>query len=251
MGAGFVPVPKELETPFPKADGFLFGFCVFAYPGNGSQLSFLPEIRVGEAKFPLVVLPAEYTPSMPPGGPADPTDRSGAAQGTAACWARPKPGGSNPMHFSGDGILTAGHVAMTISALAGMTPKNAYSVAGFAIDAAVMGPDPVPASAKPLAIGPSVVGGSVDVHTLGGSFTPATVLLDFQPSTYFGKNCPHRAIIDRAFASGDSGSLARDSGGGDGIGIYIGNVHPPGGSTYGACQLLEQVTMEFDIDVFL
>jgi hypothetical protein len=155
------------------------------------------------------------------------------------------------MHFSGDGILTAGHVAMTISAVAGMTPGNVYSVAGFAIDAAVMGPAPAPATARPLAIGPSVVGALVDVHTLGGGSTPATVLLDFQPTTYFGKNCPHRAIIDRGFARGDSGSLARDSGGGDGIGIYIGDVHPPGGSTRGACQLLEQATKEFDIDLFL
>lgn len=140
---------------------------------------------------------------------------------------------------------------MTVSAVAGMTQGSVYSVAGFAIDAAVMGPDPAPAATPLLAVGPSVVGASVDVYTQAGGFAPATVLLDFQPSGYFGKNCPHRAIIDRRFAPGDSGSLARDSLAGEGIGIYIGNVHPAGGPTQGACQLLEQVTTEFDIDLFL
>jgi len=251
MGAGFVRAPQELETPFPMAEGFLFGFCVFAAPEQRAQPGFLPPLRVGEALFPLLVLPAEYAPRMPPGGPADPTDGWGTAQGTAACWARPKAAVPNPMGLSGDGILTAGHVAMTVSAVAGMTPGNVYAVAGFAIDAAVMGPAPAPATAAPLAIGPSVVGASVDVYTQGGGFAPATVLLDFQPSGYFGKNCPHRAIIDRGFAPGDSGSLARDSRVGDGIGIYIGDVHPAGGPTQGACQLLEQVTMEFGIDLFL
>jgi hypothetical protein len=251
MGAGFVRVPEELETTFATVDGYLFGFCVFATPAQRARPSFLPPLHLEGARFPVLVLPAEYTPHVPPGGPPDPTDRSGTAQGAAACWARPQAGGPNPMGLSGDGILTAGHVAMTVSAIAGMTPGRVYSVAGFAIDAAVMGPALAPAAAVPLAIGPSVVGASVHVYTQGGSFAPATVLLDFQPSGYFGKNCPHRAIIDRGFAPGDSGSLARDSSSGDGIGIYLGDVHPAGVPTQGACQLLEQVTTEFGIDLFL
>lgn len=251
MGAGFMRVPNGLETPFPREDGFLFGFCVFAAPAPEARPRFLPNLLVGEREFPLLVLPTEYTSHMPSGRPADPTDSSGTVKGTATCWARPKPGGPNPMGLLGDGILTAGHVAMTVTAVRGMTPRNVYSVVGFAIDAAVMGPDPAPATATLLAIGPSAVGASVDVYTQSGSFARATVLLDFQPSGYFGKNCPHRAIIDRGFTPGDSGSLARDSWAGDGIGIYIGDAHSPGGLVHGACQLLEQVTREFDIDLFL
>lgn len=251
MGAGFARVPEGLEAPVPAEYGFLFGFCVFTAPGHEARPGFLPPLRVGEALFPLLVVPAQYAPRMPRGGPADPTDSLGVAQGTAACWARAKPGGPNPMGLTGDGIPTAGHVAMTISAVAGMTPGVVHAVSGFAIDAAVMCPAPAPSSASALAVGPSVVGASVDVYTLAGGFTPATVLLDFQPAGYFGKNCPHRAIIDRGFVPGDSGSLARDSQTGDGIGIYIGDVHPAGAPTQGACQLLGQVTAEFDIDLFL
>lgn len=69
MGAGFVRVPNGLEVPVPTADGFLFGFCVFAAPGQGARPAFLPPLRVGEVSFPLLVLPAEYAPRMPFGGP--------------------------------------------------------------------------------------------------------------------------------------------------------------------------------------
>jgi len=251
MGAGFVRVPPALYCPFPKADDFIFGFCVFADPKRAGEPAFLPPLNVADEYFPLLVLPAGYTPHMPPLGPPDPTDSTGIVRGTAACWARAKPGGPNPTGLSGDGILTAGHVAMSVSAVPGMTPGAVHAVAGFAIDAAVLAPETAPSQALKLAIGPSVVGASVDVYTQSGGFTSATVLLDFQPTGYFGKNCPHRAIIDLGFAPGDSGSLVRDSQAGDGIGIYIGDVHPPGGPVQGACQLLEQVTAEFGIDLFL
>lgn len=251
MGAGFVRVPEGLEAPWPVEDGFLFGFCVFTAPGPPARPAFLEPLRVGEVLFPLLILPAEYVPRMPMGWPADPTDSLGVAQGTAACWARAKLGGLNPLGLTSDGILTAAHVAMTISSVPGMSPGAAYAVSGFAIDAAVMCPDHAPPGARALTVGPSVVGASVNVHTQLGGFTPATVLLDFQPTAYFGKNCPHRAIIDRAFVGGDSGSLARDSRTGEGIGIYIGDVHPPGVKAQGACQLLEQVTAELDIDLYL
>src|SRR4051794_2316286 len=29
MGAGFVRVPDGLDLPFPRQDGFTFGFCIF------------------------------------------------------------------------------------------------------------------------------------------------------------------------------------------------------------------------------
>jgi len=252
MAAGFVPIPEGLTVPdaIERRNDFFFGLCLFPPLQTGDEPQFVPPLVVAGRPIPVLSVPAEFSPHAPPGGPPDP---HGAAMGTAACWAEAKPGGSNPTNLQGTGILTAAHVAVEATARPGMTPSTAHAVTGFAIDAAVMSPSPRPTSASQLAVCPAVaVGTNVDVFPRAGGSPTATILMTFQPSNYIGKLCPHRMVIDTSFLRGDSGSLARDaSPPHDAVGLYIGAIRPKGSPARGACQLLEQVVAELDIDLYL
>ena len=134
-----------------------------------------------------------------------------------------------------------------------MTPgTQPYAVIGYAIDAAVLYPEPLPQNPTPLNVCPAVVvGTNVDVYPRAGGHTAATILTVFQPSTYVGVLSPHRAMIDTFFSHGDSGSLVRDQANNDAVGLYIGKTTPPGGTAQGVCQIMQQVVKELAIDLYL
>jgi hypothetical protein len=156
MAAGFVPVPEDIEKPIwvETQDGFFFGLCLFSeiLPGESGSGEFVEPLMVGSTPFPVLRLPAEYTRQLPAGGPPDP---HGANTGTAACWAQPTPGGSNPTGLPGVGILTAAHVAVEWTPVSPMTPSAPYGVEGYAIDAVVLHSTTLPRSAKLLNVIPT------------------------------------------------------------------------------------------------
>jgi hypothetical protein len=250
MAAGFVSIPQSLTMPswVKTKDNFCFGLCLFP-PNSGKPPQLLEPLTVGDLKFPVISLPAEYIRHQPAGGPPDP---HGAKNGTAACWAQPDPLGSNPTGLPGAGILTAAHVAIDATPVVPMTPGTPYAVVGYAIDAAVLHPEPLPTSATPLPVSSAAaVGSHVDVFPSSVATATATILLTFQPSTYVGYLCPHRMIIDVSFSPGDSGALVKDQTTQDAVGLYIGEIVTPGGTTRGACQIMEQVVTEFAIKLYL
>jgi hypothetical protein len=206
-------------------------------------------LQLAGETIPVLRLPAEFHRHQPAGGPPDPF---GARTGTAACWAEPTPGGPNPTKLPGSGILTAAHVAIAPSAVSPMTPSSPYAVVGYAIDAAVLYPQPKSATALPLAVRSAVaVGSHVDIYARAGGSAAATVLLTFQSSIYVGVLCPHRMIIDASFAPGDSGALVKDAGTGEAVGVYTGEIVPTGGTPRGVCQIMQQVVTELAIDLYL
>jgi hypothetical protein len=252
MAAGFVPIPPGFSMPswVKTGDGFFFGLCLLPPARQDASPEIIePPLAVGSFKFPILRLPSQFARHQPPGGPPDPT---GARTGTAACWAQPTPGGANPTALPGSGILTAAHVALKPSAVTPMTPPSPYAVVGYAIDAAVLYPEPLPASPTRLPVSPApAVGSNVDVYPRAGGSTTATILLTFQPSRYVGFLCPHRMIIDVSFVAGDSGSLVRDQSSRDAVGLYIGEIVTPGGTARGACQIMQQVVTELALDLYI
>jgi hypothetical protein len=239
-----------MPSGFPTKDGFCFGLCLFPSASGGAQPEIIdPPLVVGTFKFPILRLPSEFTRHQPPGGPPDPT---GAKNGTGACWAEPTPGGGNPTVLPGAGILTAAHVALKPAPVTPMTPASPYAVVGYAIDAAVLYPEPLPDNATRLPVSAAAaVGSNVDVYPRAGGSATATILLTFQPSLYIGFLCPHRMIIDTSFVPGDSGSLVRDSSSNDAVGLYIGEIITPGGTARGACQIMQQVVTELALDLYI
>jgi hypothetical protein len=133
-----------------------------------------------------------------------------------------------------------------------MTPSSPYGVEGYAIDAIVLYPESRPRHAKLLSVSPAAaVGSHVDVFPQPGPLSvPATIILTFQPSVYTGFLCPHRMILDRSFCAGDSGSLVTDQNTKDAVGLYVGELIT-NGTAYGACQIMQQVTTELAIDLYL
>jgi hypothetical protein len=253
MAAGFVPIPPGFPMPnwVPTRDDFFFGLCLLPPAAQDAYPEIIePPLVVGSFKFPILRLPSQFERHQPPGGPPDPT---GAKIGTGACWAQPTPGGANPTALPGSGILTAAHVPLALpSAVTPMTPPTPYAVVGYAIDAAVLYPEPLPASRTRLPVSPApAVGSNVDVYPRAGGWTTATILLTFQPSRYVGFLCPHRIIIDLSFVPGDSGSLVRDHSSSDAVGLYIGEIITPGGTARGACQIMQQVVTELALDLYI
>lgn len=247
MAAGFVPLPTNLTAPVgTKSErGFVFGLCLIPSLSGGSQApSFVRFLAVSGIKFPVFRLPGSLNRHLP-------THPTGPRSGTAACWATPTPGGKNPTGLPGSGVLTAAHVAVASAPVSGMIPATPYGVIGYAIDAIVMYPDAYPAHASRLRVRrAATVGTNVDVHLKSGTRS-ATILLTFQPSAYVGFPCPHRMIIDQSFVPGDSGALVTDPGSTDAMGLYIGVVTAASGSIRGVCQLMEQVTTELALDLYL
>jgi len=155
MAAGFVPVPTEIVVEgVPTQNGFFFGLCLLPTSAADQAVGFVEPLTVGNWRFPVLRLPAEFIRHLPASAGAPP-DPYGANTGTAACWARPTPGGSNPTGLPGDGILTAAHVAVDSTAVSPMTPASPYGVVGYAIDAVVLHPETVPGHAKPLNVSPA------------------------------------------------------------------------------------------------
>jgi hypothetical protein len=248
ISAGFIPVQTNEAAPYTTIeDGYVFGLCLLPSEPAASAATFGP-LLVSGLPFSVIVKRSELERHQR----ATLTHPSGVNTGTAACWARPSSNVASPINLTGDGILTAAHVAVNYVAATPMNPPNVYGAIGFSIDAAVLAPDSVPSSASQLNIQSAiVVGTNVDIHLKSG-LQSATILLTSQPSPYFGVLMPHRMAIDQNFSAGDSGALVTNSGGQDAAGIYIGAAHPtPPGTIRGACQIMEQVTRELAIDLYL
>jgi hypothetical protein len=252
MAAGFVPVPTDIDmlSVVQTKNGFFFGLCLLPASVPGQAPGFVRFLTIGNWQCPVIQLPAHLSRHLPAtvGAPPDPY---GVNTGTAACWAQPTPGASNPTGLPGVGILTAAHVAVDWTAFSPMTPGSPYGVVGYAIDAVVLYPESLPGHATQLKVRPAVaVGSNVEVFPQAGGSMAATILLTFQPSAYIGFLCPHRMIIDTSFSAGDSGSLVKDQTTNHAVGLYLGEIIT-NGVRGGACQIMQQVTTEFAIDLYL
>jgi hypothetical protein len=135
-------------------------------------------------------------------------------------------------------------------AVVGLAPPNPHAVIGYAIDAVVLAPEPIPDDATQLPIRVAAPG-NVFVH-LQSAVQTATVLQVFAPSHYVGLLFPHRMVTDTAFAPGDSGALVVDQINQHAVGIYIGETRDvTTNAKVGVCQIITQVVDQLGLNLFI
>jgi hypothetical protein len=251
MAAGFVPTPTDLAAPKNPGD-FFFGACLYPDPSLSTERKFATALVASGQSFQVLIAPSYFVRHKSKSSPPHPcVPPAPIPRGTAACWARPKPGVRSPINLHGDGVLTAAHVGVSLpGAVTGLAPPNPHAVIGYAIDAVVLAPEPIPDDAAQLPIMVAAPG-NVFVY-LRSAVQPATVLQVFAPSSCVGLLMPHRMVTDTAFAPGDSGALVVDQMNQHATGLYIGETRDvTTNAKVGVCQIMSQVVDQFGLNLFL
>jgi len=255
FSAGFVWVREELRRELPNVStlegGFVFGGSVLIDEEGPQTLAVL---RVGEQVMPVAVNRGKFRPHGCPPHPAG---------GSGACWVEKNT--LNPPFWQ-YGILTCRHVVTSagVGASIPLTPSGTHPIptsAVFAeetsctIDAAIL---EVPVSDWPAGLtrlpimAPATPGQAIELVDHSGVAKTGRVLHVLHFSNYVGNLLGQRVVADVHGVPGDSGSLIIASPGGEGVGIYMGDIPDGSGFGYdGMYQDLSQAAAYFEFDPYI
>jgi hypothetical protein len=243
---GFIPMLNQGQ------ESYVFGGAIELGPHDGAPTQDVRSVQVQEQHFPLVINRRSYiwhvaNPVLP-------------HPGTGACWARSR----RSMSTANEGVLTAEHViaGTSLGGAVHMDVAGAWTLADSGtckIDAALVTlSGSIPSSAASLAV-QNVPCPGTSVEILGNA-SPAPIVGNVTHtmifSTYLSELHPMRVFLDVHGIHGDSGGLVRETSGGPGVGLYMGQPHTPqsspsGQPVEGICQYLLQAQDALELDLFL
>jgi hypothetical protein len=223
-----------------------FGVTVIAAPSTHEDTQsqrWLSPLIVDGHQFPVQVQRPIETLDSPLVGPAD---------GSAGCWAY-----SRVSHARrGPGLLTAKHVVE--SAIGGRVPLSdgtfaeVLDTAPDGIDAALVSTCEILGQRKIQV--QQLVAPWADVEFVGAvsgiNRTKIKQITDTRG--IFGSSyLPCRVFLAKPGRRGDSGALVRDAATHDAVGIYMGGLRDPAGTSEGIAQHMYQVQLIMDLELWV